>query len=355
MPRIAVYTITKNEEQFIERWAKSAQDADYLLVADTGSTDSTCDAAFDAGVRNFMDVRIRPWRFDDARNAALSRIPDHIDYCIALDADEVLVPGWRDHLESLSPEVSRPRYKYVWSWNDDGTEGLVYGGDKIHSRYGYRWKHPVHEVIVPSMGFDEVQAWCGLEIHHFPDHNKSRGLYGPMLAIAAEESPNDDRLAYYNGREMVYQGDLNQAGKELLRYLSIPTATWGPERSSACRLLAQCYPSEAEKWLVQATNEASDRREPWVELSNYYYSEERWHECLLAAKKAIEITDKPLEYLCEMESWGYRPYDLAAIAAFRLGLPECAELGAIALSMMPDDPRLIANMGFYSELSDGLT
>ena len=39
--KIAIYTIAKNEEQFVEDWYNSAKDADYLLIADTGSTDNT--------------------------------------------------------------------------------------------------------------------------------------------------------------------------------------------------------------------------------------------------------------------------------------------------------------------------
>jgi len=35
--KIAVYTVALNEEQFVERWYNSAKDADYLLIADTGS------------------------------------------------------------------------------------------------------------------------------------------------------------------------------------------------------------------------------------------------------------------------------------------------------------------------------
>lgn len=38
--KIAVYTIAKNEKQFVEEWYNSAKDADYLLIADTGSTSS---------------------------------------------------------------------------------------------------------------------------------------------------------------------------------------------------------------------------------------------------------------------------------------------------------------------------
>ena len=43
--KIAVYTIALNECKFVDSWYNSAKDADYLLIADTGSTDGTADAA----------------------------------------------------------------------------------------------------------------------------------------------------------------------------------------------------------------------------------------------------------------------------------------------------------------------
>ncbi len=39
--KIAVYSIALNEEKFIQRWYESAKDADYLIIADTGSTEKT--------------------------------------------------------------------------------------------------------------------------------------------------------------------------------------------------------------------------------------------------------------------------------------------------------------------------
>lgn len=43
--KIAVYAISKNEEQFVERFCNSAKDADLILIADTGSTDGTVEKA----------------------------------------------------------------------------------------------------------------------------------------------------------------------------------------------------------------------------------------------------------------------------------------------------------------------
>ena len=45
MMKVAIYTIALNERQFVEKWYEAAKEADYLLIADTGSTDGTIEAA----------------------------------------------------------------------------------------------------------------------------------------------------------------------------------------------------------------------------------------------------------------------------------------------------------------------
>lgn len=344
--KVAVYTIAKNEANFIERWIQSAQEADLILVADTGSTDDTANLAMNMNA-NVVKLSVSPWRFDDARNAALANIPADFDLCISLDADEVLVQGWRQIIDDLDPSVTRPRYKYVWSWNPDGSEGLTYSGDKIHARTGYRWKHPVHEILTPSLGFREVQGWCELEIHHYPDHTKSRGQYISLLEWAVQEDPADDRNAFYLGREYSYRREWNKAKSELLRYLELPRSVWPPERAAAKRLLAQCEPHRAEYWLVSATEESPHRREPWVELAQYYHDQNRWAECYSAVTRALSIVEKPLEYICEASAWNEVPYDLAAISAYHLGLSTCLRYGAQAVVLNRSDERLATNYAFY--------
>src|SRR6056297_629845 len=136
--KVGIYTIALNEEQYVEPWFESAKEADYLLIADTGSSDMTVQWAGERGI-DVIDVGVKPWRFDMARNAALAAMPSDLDYCIALDMDEILLPGWRKELEAaLRQGATRPRYQYTWSWKDaeETVPGLQYGGDKIHSRWG---------------------------------------------------------------------------------------------------------------------------------------------------------------------------------------------------------------------------
>jgi tetratricopeptide (TPR) repeat protein len=343
--KIAVYTIAKNEEQFVQRWYESAKEADLLYILDTGSTDKTVALAEELGIATGSLI-LNPWRFDHARNYALEAIPEEIDICIALDMDEVLIPGWREKLEKVDVKTTRPRYLYTWSWKADGSPDLVYGGSKIHSRDGYYWKHPVHETLIPLR--DEHEEWIDLEIHHHPDESKSRGQYLPLLKLAVEEDPDDDRNAYYYARELLFKKQNKEAAKEFKRHLALPTAQWRPERAASMRYLAKLEPFQSESWLLRACAEAPDRREPWIELAQHYFDHNNFSGCFTAAQRAISITEKPLEYLCEDFAWGALPHDLAAISSFRLGLYELAIThGAQALSITPDDQRLQKNQSYY--------
>jgi glycosyltransferase involved in cell wall biosynthesis len=345
--KTAVYTIALNERQFVDTWYESAKDADYLLIADTGSTDGTVERARELGI-NVVEIRVSPWRFDDARNAALAALPIDIDMCVSLDMDEVITPGWKEKLtEAWERGVNRPRYKHIWSWNEDGTPGLEFSYDHIHGRKGFRWRHPVHECIY-SYSIEEKQEWIGgLETHHHPDPSKSRSQYLPLLELSVREDPHNDRNAFYYGRELYFYGRYMEAAQELKRHLELPTATWAPERAASMRFIGKSLPAESELWFRKAIDQAPGRREPWVDLTKMYYDRQDWVNSLECARQALAIKEKPLEYLCEAESWGAAPHDYAAIAAYNLRLYEEAfEHSKAALSLEPDDKRYQSNFAY---------
>lgn len=355
--KIAVVSIMKNESNFIKRWADSAREADYLILLDTGSEDDSVQVAKDNGVIVHEKV-FNPWRFDVARNHLLQLIPDDVDYVINLDVDEVLVAGWREKMDAVPKIITRPRYKYVWSWTDDGKEGLVYHGDKIAKRHGYEWKHPVHEVMKP-IDIKENQCFIeGLEIHHFPDRTKSRSQYLPLLIQAVAEDPEDDRNTYYCARELFFNGQKDAAINLFRTHLSLERATWEPERAWSMRYLAKMLDAEREAWLLRACAEYPEGREPWVELAKHYMDESNWEGCYFAATKALSIKERPALYLSEAESWGEKPYDLAALSAHFLKIHDKAvEYGQQAVLLNPDDNRLQMNLGFYEsarELSSAI-
>lgn len=345
--KVAVYTIALNEEQFVERWAKSAEGADYLVIADTGSTDKTVEKALGLGIQ-VHGITIKPWRFDDARNLALAFVPTDADYCIALDMDEVLQPGWREELEKAHTQgVTRPTYRFITSWLPDGSPGTEFDGFRIHTRFGYRWRYPIHELPTPY-GIEEKRMRMNFEIHHRPDDSKSRGSYLSLLKMAVEEDPYSDRNSFYYARELYFNGLWEESAKEFKRHLSLPTAWWKPERASSMNYLARIELEEAAYWCEKSIEESPGRREPLVLMSHHYRRKEDWDMCLMWAENALLITEKKMDYIVEDFAWGFEVYDLAALASYNLGLYEQAvTYGEKAVELNPTDERLARNLVFY--------
>jgi SAM-dependent methyltransferase len=347
-PRICVYTISKNEEKFVKRWADSAKDADLLLIADTGSADRTVEIAKECGIQTH-EICITPWRFDHARNASIALIPKDIDICICMDVDEVLEPGWREEIERVwTPQTTRLRYMFDWGC------GIKFAYEKIHARQGYFWHHPCHEYPVFDKRINEVYAYTNkLLVSHHPDPTKSRGQYLDLLALSVKEDPACPRNAFYYARELSFYAKWDEAIQELKRYLALPGATWVKERSYAMRTMAKCYEgkgdwTEAEAWWLRSAAEAPNTREPWCGLATMYYMQSRWQDCFGAAMRALSITDRELVYTVDPAVWGHQPHDLAAIAAWNLGMKDvAAEQGQIAVQLSPDDERLKENLLWF--------
>jgi len=62
----------------------------------------------------------------------------------------------------------------------------------------------------------------------------------------------------------------------------------------------------------------------------------------------LRITNREAVYTCDPEVWGYQAHDLAAVAAWNLGLKDIAiQQGQIAVELAPHDDRLRSNFGYY--------
>ena len=346
--KIAVYAISKNEEQFVKRFCESAKDADLILIADTGSTDNTVKEAKKYGAM-VPSIYIYPWRFDIARDAALALIPADVDVCISLDLDEVLEKGWRKEIERVWKEdTTRLRYKFDWG------QGISFFYEKIHHRKGYHWHHPVHEYPRPDLRTKEVYAYTDkLLVSHHPDPTKSRGQYLPLLEMSVKEDAHCPRNAFYYARELTFYNKWLDAIIALNNYLEMPEANWVNERCYAMRLLGKAYQKlgqDGTDWFLKAAKEAPNTREPWVELAEAYYIKKNWNGCYDSIKKALEIKDKELVYTMDPSVWGSKPHDFLAISAYHLGLKtEAVEHGKLAIEFEPDNTRLINNLKYYLE------
>ena len=109
-------------------------------------------------------------------------------------------------------------------------------------------------------------------MHHYPDSNKSRSNYLPLLELSVKESPEDDRNMHYLGREYMYYGYYDKAIDTLIRHLEMKESTWKDERCASMRFIGRCYKKinrylESEMWYKKAIDEAPYLRDPYIEMA----------------------------------------------------------------------------------------
>ena len=106
MPTISLCMIVKNEEIHIARCLESVADlVDEIIIVDTGSTDRTVDIVS----KYTSKIYSYPWKddFSAARNESFSKAT--MDYCMWMDADDVLEDSEKDKFlqlkQSLPPDT----------------------------------------------------------------------------------------------------------------------------------------------------------------------------------------------------------------------------------------------------------
>ncbi len=351
---VCVYAICKNEEQFVDRWMESMSEADRVVVLDTGSEDGTVRRLRELGAEVTVEA-ISPWRFDVARNRSLELVPEDTDICVNIDLDEILLPGWRVALEDAWAQGAQQiRYRYVWNFQPDGSEGYVFWIEKIHARHGFRWVNPVHEVVQWTGPGRPVSRFApGVCVEHHADPNKSRGQYLPLLELAVREDPGNDRNMHYLGREYMFRKDWDNCIATLRRHLSMPASTWKDERCASMRYIARAYAAKGERenalpWYHRAVAEAPYLREPYLDFALFLSESGDWDGVVWLCRQALGITQRPTSYICEGDAWGYLPHDLLALGLYHTGrTAEALEQGELAAQLASWDERVQENLAFY--------
>ena len=358
--KVCVYAICKNEAAFAGRWMDSMSEADQVVVLDTGSSDGTVEKLRARGAQVTVE-EISPWRFDTARNRSLELVAEDADICVCTDLDEVFHPGWREALEKAwVPGAGQATYRYTWSFNADGSEGVVFWYEKIHTRHGYQWVHPVHEVLkwVGEGSPGPIVTAEGVRLDHHPDPAKSRAQYLSLLELSVQEEPNDDRNVHYLGREYMYRGRWDDCVRTLKKHLNMATAVWRDERAASMRYIARaCWnkgdTAQARDWYLRAITEAPHLREPYIDLAVMLYALEEWDGVLYFTSCALSITIRPRSYICEAAAWGSLPHDLRSIAFYHTGAySEALAEVKKALELEPENQRLQANLELMEQAAN---
>ena len=349
--KVCVYAIAKNEEKFVKRWYDSVKEADDVYVLDTGSTDNTKELLNNLGV-HVKQIIFDPFRFDKARNESLNLVPPDTDICVCCDLDEVFSPGWRKKLENIwKDDTTRLSYNYNWKLDENDNPLVNFYIEKIHTRNEYIWRHPVHEVLYYIGDKKENKIVTNeITVNHYPDDNKSRESYLPLLELSVKEDPENDRNMHYLGREYMYYGRLNDAIDTLIKHLSLKSSIWKDERCASMRFIARCYQrlgrvEEARMWLNKAILEAPYLRDPYIEKAILEYKEQNYSEVEQNCLKALEIKNHEKTYINEIFSWNNTVYDLLSVSEYYLNkYDDALKHAKIALEMEPNNERIKNNI-----------
>lgn len=339
LTKIAVYGICLNEEKFVERWLNTADEADIIIVGDTGSNDKTKELLLKNPKVSLYDISIKPFRFDLARNSILNLIPNDFDICVSLDFDEYFEKGWREKLEkSWKKDATRLSYLYQWSENEND---YLIQANKIHARHLYYWKNPVHEVLKIKNNNEKIE-FSDFKMYHKGDHQKSRDQYRELLEISYKENKDDPAVVNWLARVLFYENDERCVNlfKEFLNLNGTDI-----EKASAMVCLSKF--EKTEYWLQNAILVLPTFKTSRIELLKFYYQSERWFDCIQVFEAIHEKTDKRNMYLDTIYP-DELIYDLASLAYFNLGKKYEAHIACLkAIEKNPYDDRLKNNLKFF--------
>ncbi len=292
MATISLCMIVKNEEMHIARCLDSVAGlVEEIIIVDTGSTDRTVEIASGYTPK----VYSYPWKddFADARNESFSRAS--MDYCMWMDADDILEEEERDKFlelkQSLPPDVDMVMMKYHTSFDEAGKPSFSYFRERwIRNDERYRWIGTVHEVIPPNgriiyshIGICHKKMGAG-------DPDRNLNIYRKMLAEGKILEP---RQQYYYGRELYYHKQYEEAVSVLESFLILPEG-WVENKIEACSICADCYSRMGQEQtalitLLRSMSFDLPRAELCCEIGKYFLEHGNYHNAVYWYETALSL------------------------------------------------------------------
>ena len=340
MVSVSLCMIVKNEEDVLERCLESAAGlADEIIIVDTGSTDRTREIA-----ARFTDqIFDFPWAddFAAARNESFSHAS--MNYCLWLDADDVLLEADRSAFlalkETLDPAVSVVMAPYHTGFKN---------------RAGMRWEGAVHEAVAPAgqILYGDFAVTHRKTRPGDPDRNLR--IYQAQLAAGKTLDP---RQQLYYGRELYYHQRYEDALAVLESFLAEGRG-WLENNIDACCLCSYCQEAlgrdeAALASLFRAFVYDRPRAEVCCEAGRWFFVRERhgqaayWYALALTCPR-----DDRRGGFVSPDCYGYLPCIQLCVCYSRLGDQERAEsFNELAASYKPDSPAVLHNREWFRSLA----
>ena len=353
MGTISLCMIVKNEEDVLARCLDSVQDlVDELVIVDTGSTDATRAIA----ARYTDKLFDFPWNddFAAARNFAFAQAT--CDYCMWLDADDVLEEPHRQAFaqlkETLGPGIDAVMMRYNTGFDDQGNVTFSYYRERIVRNHGGMvWRGAVHEVI-ETKG-QVIYSDCAVSHRklHPSDPDRNLRIFEKLLAGGAVLDP---RQQFYYGRELYYHQQYERALSVFEGFLHQEEG-WIENQIEACAFCAQCLyalgrEEEALRALLRSFVYDQPRAELCCEIGRHFFDRKRdqqavyWYQQALACPRVDTRGG-----FVSPDAYGYLPCIQLCVCYSRMGQRELSvAYNERAAQFKPDAPAVAYNRAYFA-------
>lgn len=353
---LAIYAISKNEEQNVDRFMDSCRGIPVYVL--DHSTDNT--ATLLRNREAYVDTTpITPFRFDVAKNFALDLIPPYFEWALNMDLDEVLTVGARQLVLYLEERCDKESTIIRHFYKPDNEIDRVRHECRLHRREAYRWNLPIHEQLVLQPCVKEkIFALDELLLTQFPDR-KRKHTWSARLLDAVKQYPQESRLQMLCGRDLYFDGDYEQALEHFLAFLDLERFSLhgNYDRAYVQGMVAKCYNKmdRQEKSLehFEKATDCAKRREAYVDLAHAYMQRGRYEECLEWARKSLKITEGQFAPHSDPGAWSFKPHELMMVSLYNLGdYAKAKKEGDTAMetaSQEDDRKRVFSNLKIITE------
>jgi glycosyltransferase involved in cell wall biosynthesis len=224
MKTISLCMIVKNESHVIERCLDSVKPLiDYLLIQDTGSTDSTIEIIESWMISNNISGTVfrEEWKdFAYNRSLSLERLREikHIDYALMIDADEILVFDDSFDVNQFKSELHADLYDITTRMSSISYYRPQLSSNKIQ----YKYEGVVHEFITgPTKAREKVNGFHNRPIQD--SHRNKSGNKFEQDVIVLKNALDDTNDEWFKSRYTFYLAqtlrDLQRREESLKYYL----------------------------------------------------------------------------------------------------------------------------------------
>lgn len=354
MATISLCMIVKNEEQTLARCLESvAGIPDEIIIVDTGSTDKTKEIA-----RRYTPLLYDFEWVDDfsaARNFSFSKA--EMDYCLWLDADDILLP--EDHRaflalkEALLPQTDLVMMKYHIAFDQSGAPTFSYFRERLIRRLSdLRWSGEIHEAIVPKGNIQYVDIGITHRKIKEGDPDRNLRIFEKLLKAGKQLEP---RQQFYYARELYYHKRWQEAIDIFTAFLEEGRG-WVENNIEACRMIGACYLAMGEEraalqGLLRSLEYDCPRAEICCDIGAHFIRVQGWKRAIYWYRQALSaIRDDRSGGFVLPDCYGYIPALQLCLCYDRLGEMQTAyEYNELAGQFKPESEAYLFNKQYYAD------